>query len=97
LDSEGELLSEGSELGVHDTKGLGDDGSVSISLLSACSVVLGGLFALFPSVSSLFGLVLDSLDGVLKGGLSEGDLVLNASEIALGVGQDGLGDTDGDA
>jgi len=60
-------------------------------------VVKGGLFALSPSVSSFTVLVLDSLDGVFEGGLSELDLVLNTGEFNLGVGKGSLGDADGDA
>lgn len=91
------MLSQGSQLGVHDTDGLRDDLSVRISLCSVRLVVLSGLLALVPSVGSLLRLVLDSLDGVFQGSLGKGDLILNTGEITLGVGKDGLGDTDGDA
>jgi len=70
--------------------------AISISNGSGVSVVLGSLFTLFPSVGSFAFLVLDSLDGVFKGGFGEFDLVFNAGKLDLAVSKGGLGDTDGD-
>jgi len=71
--------------------------SVSISGGSSVLVVDGLLFALVVSVGSSFVQVLESLVGVIEGGFSLGDVVIDAGQLGLDVSQIGLGSEKGHA
>ena len=94
--SEGKLLSEGSELAVDDTSGGWDSSSLVVSGGSSGGVISSGLFTLSVSVSSVGLEVLESLSGVLVSGFGSLDGILNAVKLNGQVGQDDVGVLEGD-
>jgi len=89
-ESEGDVLSEFTELAVEETNEVGNGLLIGVTGSTSLLIVIGGLVTFGTSIGSLCGLVGGSLVCIILGSLGGGDSVVEGSNLGLEVSDGGV-------